>query len=166
MTKPIDIHELREVMIAVLNGQAAVLNAQPGMLNLNEHMGESHPLEILVAEDNGINQKIIQSVLNRYGYHPKMVDNGLQALESLKVRKYDVVLMDIQMPEMDGLQACLKIREEIKASAQPRIIALTADALQQSREEYLQQGFDDLLYKPVQTKALMKMIAQSPRIRR
>lgn len=166
VTKPIDIHELREVMIAVLNGQAAVLNAQPGMLNLNEHMGESHPLEILVAEDNGINQKIIQSVLNRYGYHPKMVDNGLQALESLKVRQYDVVLMDIQMPEMDGLQACLKIREEIKASAQPRIIALTADALQQSREEYLLQGFDDLLYKPVQTKALMKMIAQSPRIRR
>jgi signal transduction histidine kinase/CheY-like chemotaxis protein len=166
LTKPVDVHELHEVMVAVLNEQAAVLNTQSGMLNLNDHMGESHPLEILVAEDNGINQKIIQSVLNRYGYHPKVVDNGLQAIESLKIRQYDVVLMDIQMPGMDGLQACRKIREEFKASVQPRIIALTADALQQSREEYLQQGFDDLLYKPVQTKALMKMIAQSPRIRR
>lgn len=166
LTKPIDVHELRQVMLAVLSGQAAALNAQPGMLSLNEHMGESYPLEILVAEDNGINQKIIQSVLNRYGYHPKMVDNGIQALESLKIRQYDVVLMDIQMPAMDGLQACRKIREEIKPSVQPRIIALTADALQQSKEDYIQQGFDDLLYKPVQTKSLMKLIAQCPRIKR
>ncbi|MDP3463899.1 MAG: response regulator [Bacteroidales bacterium] len=164
--KPLDIYELYEVIDAVLENNASVLNNRPGMLSLNDHMGESHPLEILVAEDNAINQKIIQSVLNRYGYNPKVVVNGKQAVESVKNRPYDVILMDIQMPEMDGIEACRQIRESIGLKPQPAIIALTADALQQSRDEYIVQGFDELLYKPVQTKALMQLISACERIKR
>gem|GEM_PF-1118524 len=166
LPKPIDVHEMYEVIVSVLSDNAAALNNVGGMLNLNEHMGESHPLDILVAEDNAINQKIIQSVLNRYGYHPKMVENGAQALAAISNRIYDVVLMDIQMPEMDGIEACREIRSTVEGNRMPAVIALTADALQQSHDEYLSHGFDDVLYKPVQTKAMMMKLAKCTRIKR
>ncbi|MDO8896692.1 MAG: response regulator, partial [Bacteroidales bacterium] len=127
---------------------------------------EYHPLDILVAEDNAINQRIIMSVLNRYGYHVKMVENGKEALESLERRLYDVVLMDIQMPVLDGIKATKLIRERFNSNRQPYIIALTADALQQSRTEYLTHGMDEVLYKPVQTKALMQLLANCQRLDR
>ncbi|MBS4061352.1 MAG: response regulator [Bacteroidetes bacterium] len=166
MLKPIDPAEFWDVAEAVIEGKANNLNTIERHIQLDERMGEYHPLDILVAEDNAINQRIIMSVLNRYGYHVKMVENGKEALESLERRLYDVVLMDIQMPVLDGIKATKLIRERFNSNRQPYIIALTADALQQSRTEYLTHGMDEVLYKPVQTKALMQLLANCQRLDR
>lgn len=131
------------------------------MSGFDERMAENHPIEILVAEDNAINQKIILSVLSRYGYSPRLVENGKQALDSVLARNYDLILMDIQMPIMNGVEACKLIRQRVPSVSQPRIIALTADALQLSSEEYMQNGMDGVLYKPVQTKELLKVLSET-----
>jgi signal transduction histidine kinase/CheY-like chemotaxis protein len=166
MLKPVDLAEFWDVAEAVIEDNANALNTIERHIQLDERMGEYHPLDILVAEDNAINQRIIMSVLNRYGYHVKMVENGREAVESLERRLYDVVLMDIQMPVLDGIKATKLIRERFNSGRQPFIIALTADALQQSRTEYLAQGMDEVLYKPVQTKALMQLLASCKRLDR
>ena len=166
LLKPLDYSELFDTMEAVLESRADDLNAIERQIQLDERMGEYHPLDILVAEDNAINQRIIMSVLNRYGYQVKLVENGKEAVESLERRIYDVVLMDIQMPVMDGLSATKLIRERFNKKRQPYIVALTADALQQGKVEYLEKGVDELLYKPVQTKALMQLLAKCHRLDR
>ncbi|MBK9290965.1 MAG: response regulator [Bacteroidetes bacterium] len=166
MMKPADMHEFLEVAEAVLLQKADTLNTIDRHITLDERLGTYHPLDILVAEDNAINQRIILTVLNRYGYQAKMVENGQEVLESLGRRIYDVVLMDIQMPVMDGIEATRRIRQNLPAHRQPAIIALTADVLKQGKEEYLASGFDDVLYKPVQTKALLQLLASCRRIDR
>ncbi len=164
--KPLDYSDLIDALEAALSHKADDLNAIDRQIQLDERMGEYHPLDILVAEDNAINQRIIMSVLNRYGYQVKLVENGREAVESLERRIYDVVLMDIQMPVMDGIAATKLIRERFNRRRQPYIVALTADALQQGRSEYLEQGVDELLYKPVQTKALMQILSKCQRLDR
>ncbi len=166
LLKPINIWELQSTISLTLQGQGNQLNTAQNIPTADEHLGEYHPLEILVAEDNAINQKIIQGILNRHSYQPKMVENGRLALESIRQRTYDIILMDIQMPEMDGMEATRRIRQEFPAGKQPLIIALTADALQKSRKEYMEAGMDDVLYKPVQTRKLMELLAKSKRIER
>jgi len=159
--KPVILHELLQAVQAVLSGTADVLNQRDHLPPADEHMGDYHPLEILVAEDNAINQKIILSVLSRFGYSPKLVDNGQMALESVSQKAYDLILMDIQMPVMDGIEATRQIRARVPRSVRPRIVALTADALQKSTEEYLNKGLDDVLYKPVQTKDLLRVLGET-----
>ncbi len=166
LLKPVNIWELQTTISLILQDQGNQLNTAQNIPTADEHLGEYHPLEILVAEDNAINQKIIQGILNRHSYQPKLVENGRMALESMRQRTYDIILMDIQMPEMDGLEATRRIRQELPAKKQPLIIALTADALQKSRKEYMDAGMDDVLYKPVQTRKLMELLARSKRIER
>ncbi|MDA3944693.1 MAG: ATP-binding protein [Bacteroidetes bacterium] len=161
LLQPIFVDELFETIDAVLNSKADILNRRDHLPQADEHMAEYHPIEILVAEDNAINQKIILGVLSRYGYSPRLVENGKQALESILIKTYDLVLMDIQMPVMNGLEATKLIRQRVPAELQPRIIALTADALQKSSDEYKLQGMDDVLYKPVQTKELLKVLTDT-----
>jgi signal transduction histidine kinase/CheY-like chemotaxis protein len=166
MLKPIEQKELWEICEAVLQEKADQLNTVDRSMALDERMGEYHPLDILVAEDNAINQRIIMTVLSRHGYQVKMAENGKEALESLARRIYDVVLMDINMPVMDGITATKQIRKQLAPDRQPFIIALTADVLQQSKTDYLEQGMDEVLYKPVQTKALMQILAKCRRLDR
>jgi CheY-like chemotaxis protein len=126
----------------------------------NDNLGRQHPLRILVAEDNVINQKVVLHMLERLGYDADVVRNGLEAVEALKQQSYDVILMDIQMPEMDGAEATRYIRNQWEAHAAPYIIALTANAITGDKEYYLTQGMDDYISKPVQldnlVAALMK----------
>jgi len=105
------------------------------------------PLDILVAEDNAVNVKVITSLLIRLGYAPVVVGNGQLALEALRERPFDLVLMDMQMPEMDGLEATRRIREEF--GSRPRVVALTANVLAEQRQEMLQAGADGFLGKPI-----------------
>ncbi len=107
------------------------------------------PLDILLAEDNPVNQKVALRYLERLGYRADFVSNGLEALNTLEARSYHLVLMDLQMPEMDGLEASRQIRARLPASRQPKIIALTANALQGDRELCLDAGMDDYITKPV-----------------
>jgi PAS domain S-box-containing protein len=111
-------------------------------------------LTILLAEDNFINQKVALSMLKHLGYRADLATNGLDVLAALERRRYDVILMDIQMPEMDGLDATRSIREQKRLEKQPCIIAMTAYALEGDREEFLSAGMNDYLSKPIQIEEL------------
>jgi PAS domain S-box-containing protein len=112
-------------------------------------LAEEYPLDVLLAEDNAVNQRVAQRFLERLGYRADAVGNGLEVLAALENRHYDLVLMDLQMPEMDGLEASRLIRRKFAADRQPKIIALTANAMQGDREICLEAGMDDYISKPV-----------------
>jgi CheY-like chemotaxis protein len=107
------------------------------------------PLKVLLAEDNVVNQKVALGLLTRLGYHADLAANGLQAIAMMEKQSYDLVLMDLQMPEMDGLEACREIRSRFSAGRIPKIIALTANALLSDRDRCLAAGMDDYIAKPV-----------------
>ncbi len=117
-----------------------------------------HPLRILLAEDNAINQKVGLKMLSQLGYTADLAVNGLRVLEALNKTQYDLIFMDIQMPEMGGIETTGIIRERFDGH-HPSIVALTADALEGDRERFLGLGFDDYLSKPLQPKALQDMLA-------
>jgi PAS domain S-box-containing protein len=116
--------------------------------------GNSSQIRILLAEDNVVNQKVATHLLDRIGYRADIAANGLEVLEALKRQSYDVVLMDVQMPEMDGLEATRRICLEWPANKKPRIIAMTANAMQGDREKCLEAGMDDYITKPVRREEL------------
>ncbi len=111
-------------------------------------------LDLLLADDNLVGRRVTQAVLRRLGYDVDMAGNGLDVLAALEIRRYDVVLMDVYMPDMDGLETTQRIRAEVAAERQPYIIALTASALAQDRERCLDAGMDDFLAKPVSINSL------------
>jgi len=124
-------------------------------------LGQRHPLRILLTEDNAINQKLAHIMLERLGYRADVAGNGQEALQSVARQPYDVVLMDVQMPEMDGLEATHRIREDIDAVLQPRIIAMTANAMQGDREMCLQAGMDDYITKPIRVGELIAALGKA-----
>lgn len=113
-------------------------------------IGKKHPLRILLAEDNAVNQKVALRLLEKIGYRADVAANGQEVLEILGWRSYDVILMDVQMPGMDGLSATRYIRAHWPADRQPHIIAMTAHALASDRQHCLSAGMDDYLSKPIQ----------------
>lgn len=123
---------------------------------MQKEFANAYPLHILIAEDNLINQQLIRQILANLGYEPDSVENGKLAADTVAERPYDLILMDVQMPEMDGLEATKLIRRTL--SRQPVIIALTANAMQGDREECLQAGMDDYISKPVRLRELMGLL--------
>ncbi|MBL9187423.1 MAG: response regulator [Opitutaceae bacterium] len=121
-------------------------------------LGSEIPLEILLAEDNPVNQRVALRFLERMGYRANSVANGLEAVRTLEHRFYDLVLMDLQMPEMDGMEATRQIRARLPANRQPRIVALTANAMQGDREMCLAAGMDDYISKPVKIQEITESI--------
>jgi CheY-like chemotaxis protein len=118
-------------------------------------MAERQPLRILLAEDNVVNQKLALRLLQQMGYRADVASNGIEAVECVARQPYDVVLMDVQMPEMDGLEASRRITARWKPNERPRIVAMTANAMQGDREECLAAGMDDYVTKPIRVDALV-----------
>lgn len=118
--------------------------------------GKDHPLRILMAEDNAINQKVGRLILQRAGFNIDMVGDGNEALEAHRSQPYDLILMDCQMPTMDGFEASRQIRQ--LPDPQPIIIAVTANALLGEREKCLDAGMDDYLSKPFQAEQLVAVV--------
>ncbi|MDQ1262385.1 MAG: hypothetical protein QG575_1566, partial [Euryarchaeota archaeon] len=114
------------------------------------------PLRILLAEDNAINQMVAIQMLKRLGYNADVAGNGIEVLQALERQPYDVVLMDVQMPEMDGLVAAQEIRKLWPKG--PRIIAITAYALKGDRERCLAAGMDDYISKPIVIEELRRVL--------
>jgi PAS domain S-box-containing protein len=136
--------------------------AQP---QIDAHMAERLPLRILLAEDNAVNQKLGLRLLSQFGYRADVAANGLEAIEALRRQPYDVVLMDVQMPELDGLEATRQIRQIWPAAQQPRIIAMTANAMEGDRELCLQAGMDDYISKPIRIHDLIGALERcQPRV--
>jgi len=127
-------------------------------------LGKQHPLRIIVAEDNLVNQKLIAGLLRRIGYQPQLVGHGLACIEALRRDNYNLILMDCQMPEMDGLDATARIRngEAGDHNRDIKIIALTASAMVGDREICLKAGMNDYLTKPIQAAELIRLIRATP----
>jgi CheY-like chemotaxis protein len=123
-------------------------------------MGSRHPLRILLAEDNVVNQKLALRILQQMGYRADLASNGIEAVESVGRQIYDVVLMDVQMPDMDGLDAAREICARWGAHERPRIVAMTANAMQGDREMCLAAGMDDYLTKPIRVERLVEALSQ------
>jgi len=141
--------------LSFVRGIQAIFNATPDSLPPFAYAPEQRqlaheiPLDVLIVEDNPVNQKVALRFLDRLGYRADAVANGLEAVTALEARRYDLVLMDLQMPEMDGFEASRQIRLRIPLELQPRIIALTANALSGDRELCLAAGMNDYIAKPV-----------------
>ena len=121
-------------------------------------MESEYPMRILPAEDNPINQKLAAMVLKNLGYISDSVGNGLEAIAAVKRQDYDLILMDVQMPEKDGLQATLDIRALKDGIHQPIIVAMTANAMEGDREACIQAGMNDYISKPITLESLAKVI--------
>ena len=166
LVKPAKQSQLYDVLIQLLSeGETAVARAEDAVQPppiVTMLAGQKHPLRILLAEDNLINQKVALRMLERMGYRADVAGNGQEAIDALHRQTYDVVLMDVQMPQMDGVTATHFIRENWPAEQQPFIIAMTANALSGDREKYLDEGMDDYISKPVDMAQLATALLQSP----
>jgi CheY-like chemotaxis protein/HPt (histidine-containing phosphotransfer) domain-containing protein len=161
LTKPVKPSQLYDVLVGIITHTGVPEKKVAGaQTQFDREMGRLHPLRILVAEDNAVNQKVALSLLARIGYRADVAANGQEAIDALQRQPYDVVLMDGQMPEMDGVEATRLIRSELPAGQQPRIIAMTADALQGDRERYLAAGMDEYISKPIRLEDLVRVLIQ------
>jgi signal transduction histidine kinase/CheY-like chemotaxis protein len=154
LTKPIRQIILRDHILNVFS--QTVTNKEITADNLQDDFSKQYPLRILIAEDNLINQKIAVKILTKLGYQPALANNGKEALETVSNEHYDVILMDVQMPEMDGLEATRMIRTCLQI--QPVIIAMTANVMQGDKDECIQTGMDDYMSKPIDLKELLSQL--------
>ncbi|WP_345949597.1 response regulator [Mucilaginibacter sp. PAMB04274] len=157
LTKPVKQQHLQRLLTNVLQQQYHTPQV-PEML-LQKDFAAAHPLTVMVAEDNKINQMVILKILSRLGYEPALATNGKEAVQLLSQQTFSLILMDIQMPEMDGLTATRHIRKH-HTGQQPHIIAMTANAMTEDREECFEAGMDDFLSKPIKLDALLEKLQQ------
>jgi signal transduction histidine kinase/DNA-binding response OmpR family regulator len=151
--KPLKPSQLYDALVGLFAGRSPPVR-EPAAVSAAGKLADRLPLRILLAEDVGVNQRMVLLMLAKMGYRADVAGNGLEAIEALERQTYDLVLMDVQMPEMDGLEATRRICARWPADARPRIAALTADALAEDRAACQAAGMDDYLSKPVQIKEL------------
>jgi signal transduction histidine kinase/ligand-binding sensor domain-containing protein/DNA-binding response OmpR family regulator len=156
LTKPTRHHVLYKHIAEQLKATGDIIKKPQVVSTFSEDFAALYPMKILIAEDNLINQKLTVRVLTKMGYEPEVVANGHEALNALIVKKYDMVLMDVQMPEMDGLEATRFIRENLEH--QPVIVAMTANAMPEDKENCLSAGMNDYLSKPMQIADIMDVL--------
>ncbi len=164
VSKPLKRSALFHALLKVIGSGKETSRGTTMTKKLDASLGKNYPLRILLAEDNAINQKVGLLMLSRLGYIADAAANGRRAVEALEKAEYDVILMDIQMPEMNGMEAMAMIRTIYGAKA-PKIVALTAEALEGDEERFLGMGFDYYLSKPLQSEALqqvLKLIRPTP----
>jgi PAS domain S-box-containing protein len=161
LAKPVHFQQLHGILATALKGEKVTENLLRSTGRIDTGFGQRRPLRILLAEDNVINQKVATRILSQMGYRPDVVQNGLEVLSALERQKYDVILMDVQMPEMDGLEATRQVRELWTGTRRPWIIAMTANAMESDRQMCLKAGMDGYISKPVRIEALEAELVRS-----
>jgi PAS domain S-box-containing protein len=156
LTKPVKSSQLYDVLLRLVAGGAPAAAADDDGEGADRG---TVALRLLVAEDNEFNRQLAVALLRKLGYEPDLARNGREALDALARAPYDVVLMDVQMPELDGLEATRVIRDRFGSGA-PRIIAMTANAMEGDRDECLAAGMDDYLAKPIHVDELARALAR------
>ncbi|MCB0722046.1 MAG: response regulator [Ignavibacteriae bacterium] len=157
LSKPVKQSYLLDVLLKVFSDeikQKLELIESEKTKDLNERV----PLRILVAEDNIINQKLVLKILQQLGYRSDVASNGTEVIESLRRQYYDIVFMDIQMPEMDGLETTKYIHNHWKKENRPVIIAMTANAMKGDRERFISEGMDDYISKPIMMEEVQNLL--------
>ena len=163
LTKPLKASQLYNSLLTVLAERAQAPTAVATAVEDGKPVTSS--LRILLAEDNAVNQMVALAILDRLGYHADVAWNGREALEALERQPYDIVLMDVQMPELDGLDATRRICERWPPEVRPRIIAMTANAMLEDREACFAAGMDDYVAKPIRPDALAEALRQARPLR-
>jgi CheY-like chemotaxis protein len=164
IAKPLKQSTLFDTILKLFERRAIAQLPAPTSTTLPADLAQRHPLRILVAEDNPVNVKLIEILLGRMGYRVDVAGNGLEVLAALKRQWYDVVLMDVQMPQMDGTEATRQICRESGAGSRPRIIALTAAVMLEERRACLDAGMDDFLIKPINPQKLVDALTRCSRV--
>jgi len=159
LSKPIKASQLFNTLVAVIEGRSPGSSAPAPAQPLKR--APARPLRVLLAEDNLVNQRVAMRQLQHLGYSPDLAADGRQALLAVARRNYDVVLMDIQMPEVDGVQAAREIVRQRGRDGLPRIIAMTANAMPGDREAYIAAGMDGYLPKPIELADLAAVLEQA-----
>lgn len=163
LPKPIKHLALRDALVDLFGGTRPARVETSPSAGLDPDLGRRHPLRILIVEDNPTNVKLLSILLQRMGYSADAVVNGRHALEALGRSPYDLVLMDVQMPEMDGLQAATHIREAWPEHRRPRVVALSAGVLAEERRQCLEAGMHEFLGKPLVLADLVAVLQRCPR---
>jgi len=163
LSKPVKPSALHDAIVSVLAADDTARPVRaPARASVDADLAERHPLRILLAEDNAVNQKLALRLLGRMGYAADVANNGAEAIAALEQDAYDVVFMDIQMPEMDGLEATRQARSRWP-DRKLRIVAMTANAMEGDREMCLAAGMDDYISKPIRPDALAAaLVAATP----
>jgi GAF domain-containing protein/CheY-like chemotaxis protein len=163
LAKPLRQSQLFDTLVQLLTHEETPKPVPAAKPRADAGMAQRHPLRILLAEDNVVNQKLALRILQQMGYRADVASNGIEAIECCARQPYDAVLMDVQMPEMDGLEATRRIVARWPDAAQrPRIVAMTANAMQGDREECLAAGMDDYVTKPIRVDALVAALDNVP----
>jgi signal transduction histidine kinase/DNA-binding response OmpR family regulator len=163
VNKPVKTHELRGALKALYVGARTDVQA-PLVITpaFDSTLATRFPLRVLLAEDNSVNQRVARLLLARFGYDDCCaVANGLEVLEAVETRSYDIVLLDVQMPELDGLETARRLCASRPAERRPWIVALTANAMKGDREICLEAGMDDYLAKPLAAKTLADALVRA-----
>ncbi len=159
LAKPVKASQLYNALVKALAEHVEQPDAGEPVAEVSKPATSS--LRILLAEDNAVNQKVALRLLEQLGYHADVAANGLEALEALERQPYDVVLMDVQMPELDGLDAARRICERWPADVRPHIVAMTANAMPEDREACLAAGMHDYLAKPIRPNELAMALSRT-----
>jgi PAS domain S-box-containing protein len=162
LTKPIKPSQLYDALIEVFGGELEVAE-RPVVAAFDDRVAQRVPLRILVVEDNAVNQHLALLMLQKVGYRADVAANGVEALEALERQPYDTVLMDVEMPEMDGLEATRRIHQRWPEEQRPHIVAVTANAMQGERELCIQAGMDDYITKPIHIEELVGALTRGAR---
>ncbi|HSX83493.1 MAG TPA: response regulator, partial [Candidatus Saccharimonadia bacterium] len=160
LAKPIRPGLLLEAIVRAFTGDSPHEKRAPVVSRFDGSLAERLPLHLLVADDNTVNQKVASMMLKRLGYTVDIVANGVEVLQALETRSYDIIFLDVQMPEMDGDEAARRIRDQWSTNepARPRLIAMTGNAMQGDRERCLAAGMDDYITKPVRVEKLQAVL--------
>jgi PAS domain S-box-containing protein len=165
VTKPIKPSALFDSLLTAMGGDSIKLKASVPESRFDATLGERLPLRILLAEDNVVNQKVAIQILKRFGYRTDVVGNGQEAIDALRRQHYDLILMDVHMPEMDGLEATRRICADWPAERKPRIVAMTANVLPEDVQECFTAGMEAFITKPISI-AELKMLLEDSALRR
>ncbi|MEM7253444.1 MAG: response regulator [Pseudomonadota bacterium] len=157
VTKPAKSAQLLSALAGAIDDKSA-RKAEPSVSGPTPAASPTNEVAILLVDDNSMNRKVGAKILERLGYDAELVSSGAEAIERCGNAAYDVVLMDIEMPEMDGITATKRIRDLLPIDSCPYIVALTANAMASERETYLQSGFDHYLSKPIDVEALSECL--------
>jgi PAS domain S-box-containing protein len=158
LSKPVRHKEMFKEVIRLRSEHFKKDNIPTSSHSIDQSLCEKYPLRILVAEDNMVNQKLVISLLSKMGFKVNAVINGREAVEMVKKMEFDIVLMDIQMPEMTGIEATVAIKQEVPVEKQPLIIALTANAMTEDKEICFRSGMVDYMSKPINLNILQNML--------